>query len=87
MEIAFSCPEDVIGKVFGTRTAIEYRGSDKNGHMFLFKCSCGLESVIPISQILNGKRTSCPPCALRLCRSKRKRFNGRLNPSSVILED
>ena len=53
------------GKVFGRLTVIKRAGTDKNGHvLWLCKCSCGTEKVIPSSPLKEGKTKSCG-CYLR----------------------
>lgn len=55
-----------IGKRFGRLVAIRDLGmirrnptSTKKTHFFLFKCDCGREKMIAMSDVLKGKITSC----------------------------
>lgn len=47
--------KDITGQVFDNLTAMKYVGNSK----WLFKCSCGNEKVIALSDVMSGKTHSC----------------------------
>lgn len=52
--------EDLTGRKFGRLTVIEYKGQKKD-HIVLWlcKCECGNERIIPTSHLKNGHTISC----------------------------
>ncbi len=68
--------DEIIGKTYGTRTAIEFRGTSVKGYVYLFRCVCGNEKVLPVSDLQRGKNTSCINCTLRRKRRERMEAKG-----------
>lgn len=51
---------DLTGKRFGHLTAVERRGSNKNGSaMWLCKCDCGSETLVKCGSLTSGATRSC----------------------------
>jgi len=51
---------DLNGRVFGRLTIIERVNNNKYGNtMWLCKCGCGKEKVIPAARLINGDTRSC----------------------------
>ena len=52
-------PIDITGQTFGRLTAIRIMGKQSGGFVWLFKCSCGNETVTRSSMVRSGKTKSC----------------------------
>ncbi len=52
----------VIGMKFGKRTVVSFVDKTKKGYRYLFKCECGDERILALSQVKYGKSKSCFTC-------------------------
>lgn len=56
--------KDLEGKIFGQWTVIKFSYyTKKDGHLYLCKCTCGMEKEIQRSNLVLGKSTKCRSCA------------------------
>lgn len=52
--------KDLTGQVFGKLTVLERKGSDNhNKALWLCKCECGVEKIVPGNTLLKGESNSC----------------------------
>lgn len=51
--------EDLIGKIFGKLTVVEYAGSKNLNHMWKCRCECGEETIVRTAYLNNGHTKSC----------------------------
>ena len=69
---------DITGKRFHSLTAVRYVGSDGKKSLWLIRCDCGKDLVMPASEFLKGKRKSCGCQSKRLI-SEKNRTHGMSN--------
>jgi hypothetical protein len=53
---------DWSGRSWGSLIAVRYVRRKTDGARWLFRCDCGIEKVMPVRLVRNGKRTSCGTC-------------------------
>lgn len=59
--------KDLTGKRFGRQIAIKQVGINKYGnYLWLCKCDCGKEHIVPSGKLVQGKSTSCGCYALEV---------------------
>lgn len=49
----------ILGNEFGMWTVIKEINNDRKGRWFLCKCDCGAEKIVPYTNLLSGKSSSC----------------------------
>ena len=58
--------EDLVGKKFGKWDVLKFdHYIKKEGHMYLCKCLCGIEKLIPRDNLRKGKSTGCRQCSYK----------------------
>lgn len=64
---------DIIGSKFGEWDVIKFESYlKKDGHLYLCKCKCGDERLIPRNNLIRGKTTQCRSCSAKSQWEKRK---------------
>jgi hypothetical protein len=64
---------DLINKKFGSWIVIKFDSYTRNkGHLYLCKCKCGIEKLIPRNNLMKNKTTMCRKCSAREYWRKRK---------------
>jgi hypothetical protein len=76
--------EDLSNRNFGQWTVISRSGSLAGVSTWLCKCSCGRESVITRTRLIDGRAIRCHPCAMKLIRSKINLVNEKFGKWTVI---
>lgn len=65
--------EDIVDRDFGKWKVLKFVSYEKKtGHIYLCKCSCGLEREIPRNNLIRAKTTKCRACSAKEMRGKRK---------------
>lgn len=55
---------DLVGKIFGDWNVLRFESYiKKDGHLYLCKCKCGKERLIPRNNLVRGKTSCCITCA------------------------
>lgn len=77
--------KDLLGKVFGKLTVIEYMGPDEKNNTFLWrcKCECGGETITRTSSLTSGKTKSCG-CLRKV--KEREDFTGKVFGRLTVIE-
>lgn len=58
--------EDLVGQAFGEWKVLQFSSYvKKDGHLYLCKCSCGIERLIPRNNLMRGKTTRCRSCSAK----------------------
>lgn len=58
--------EDIVGKEFGYWKVISFESYiKKDGHLYLCKCKCGVEKLIPRNNLVREKSKSCRSCSTK----------------------
>jgi len=66
--------EDIVGLKFGEWSVLAFSEyTKKKGHLYLCRCSCGLERLIPRNNLVNNKTTRCRKCSANHHWAKRKK--------------
>lgn len=64
--------QDIVGKKFAAWTVLKFSTyTKKTGHMYLCKCACGLEKLIPRNNLIQLKTKQCRGCATKKSWDKR----------------
>lgn len=57
---------DLVGKSFGKWVVIKFESyTKKTGHLYLCKCACGIEKLIPRNNLMKNKTTQCRSCSAK----------------------
>lgn len=64
---------DLVDKKFGKWKVLRFEEyTKKKGHLYLCRCSCGLERLIPRNNLEKGKTNQCRQCSANALRGKPK---------------
>lgn len=64
---------DIVGQSFGKWHVIQFNSyTKKTGHLYLCKCMCGKENIIPRNNLMMLKTTQCRSCSAVAQWKKRK---------------
>ena len=58
----YNCKSELVGYKFGRLTFIKLIGSRERNFIALTKCDCGLEHEVRLTDLTNGRITSCGKC-------------------------
>lgn len=79
---------DIVGSFFGKWNVIEFtKYTKKEGHLYLCKCECGFERLIPRNNLIRHKTTKCRSCSAKEFWNRRKylklKGGDKLSPSHL----
>lgn len=58
--------EDIVSNEYGDWTVLKFESYiKKDGHLYLCRCKCGKEKLIPRNNLMKGKTTSCRSCSAK----------------------
>jgi hypothetical protein len=58
--------QDIVGKKFGDWEVLRFESyTKKKGHLYLCKCKCGKERLIPRNNLIREKTTCCRSCSAK----------------------
>lgn len=65
--------QDIVGKEFGKWVVLKFESyTKKTGHLYLCRCECGREKLIPRNNLMRGKTSRCGKCSSAYHWSKRR---------------
>lgn len=58
--------QDIVGKSFGKWIVLSFESYDKpKGHLYLCRCECGVERLIPRNNLMRDKTKQCISCSAK----------------------
>lgn len=70
---------DITNHLFGKWKVISFVSyTKKTGHLYLCRCACGFENLIPRNNLMKNKSTQCRSCAAK------EQWKRKLNPQSIL---